>query len=533
MAVVAQFTDHGRPSETGSTFYLRWVGACAAGECIGIGAAAGTAVAMNSWLGEPASTSARLAALAIFAVVGAVEGGALGFLQWRVLRDRLPRLRALEWMTPTVLLAVAGWLVGMTPSLFFAPAAIASSPSPEPPLAVVLLIAAAAGAVAGLAFGAAQWLVLRRHAERAWAWIWVHLPAWALAMAAIFLGASVPTADWAPVAIAVSGTAGGVLGGVLLGAVTGLVARRLTPWVDEPHWSLDGKVCVVTGANSGIGAEVALGLARLGGTVVLLCRRPAEGERVRQTILARHPRAAVAVVPCDLTDAESVRQAAARLLAGWPRLDVLVHNAGATFPTRTLTKDGIEATLAVDVVGPFLLDTLLRERLERSGGRVIALTGIYQRKGVVDVDDLHFTRRPYDWLAANNQAQRCRWLLTSELARRAPRLTAVSVHPGAVLTGAQARLPRLARAIIVTLARPGFVRAEVGAIPVLRLAARPDVVGCSGRFFNRCEAADDVADPVMAHAVWTACERLTGERWGAAAPAAPAAPVLAARSVAS
>jgi hypothetical protein len=151
---------------------------------------------------------------------------------------------------------------------------------------------------------------------------------------------------------------------------------------------------------------------------------------------------------------------------------------------------------------------------------VIALTGIYQRNGLVDVGDLHFNRRTYDWRAANNQAQRCRWLLTSELARRAPRLTAASVHPGAVLTGAPSRLPLMARAIVFTLARPGFVRAEVGAIPVLRLAARPDVDGLSGRFFNRCAAAADVADAAMADAVWVACERLTGERWPAAAPAA-------------
>jgi NAD(P)-dependent dehydrogenase (short-subunit alcohol dehydrogenase family) len=372
----------------------------------------------------------------------------------------------------------------------------------------VLLLAATAGGAAGLCFGAAQWFVLRRHAERAHRWIWIHVPGWALGMAGIFLGASVPSADWPSWAIAVSGASGGALGGLLLGAVTGVVAQRLTPWIDDERWSLEGKVCAVTGANSGIGQEAAIGLARLGGSVLLLCRSPAEGDRIRRIIRETLPDAGVSVLACDLADFESVRRAAGRILDDWPRLDVLVHNAGATFPTRTMTADGVEATLAVDVVGPFLLTALLCERLEASGGRVITLTGIYHRRGRVDVNDLHFDRRPYDWLDANNQAQRARWLFTSELARRAPRLTAVSVHPGAVLTGAQARLPWMARALIHTLARPGFVRAEVGAIPVVRLAACPDL-HVTGTFFNRCTPAPDVADPALAQAFWDACAEMT------------------------
>ncbi len=88
-----------------------------------------------------------------------------------------------------------------------------------------------------------------------------------------------------------------------------------------------------------------------------------------------------------------------------------------------------------------------------------------------------------------------------------------AVHPGAVRTGAQARLPRLARALIQTLARPAFVRPEVGAIPVLRLAAHPDLRQFTGRYFNRCRLAPDVADPALAQAFWAACEDMTGERW--------------------
>jgi NADPH2:quinone reductase len=469
---------------------------------------------INTWMGEPQSLGARLAVLATFAAVGVVEGGALAALQWRVLRSRLPRLRAGEWIGVTVAVAVAGWIAGMTPSLFVshAPASV------EPQLGTVLSLAAIAGGAAGLCFGAGQWFVLRRHAKQAHQWIRVHVPAWALAMSAIFLGASLPSPGSSGWFIALSGVAGGVVGGLLLGAVTGVVARGLTPWVDEQHWLLQGHVVVVTGANSGLGREIALGLARLGAAVILLCRRAVEGERVRQCILAAQPNADVSVVACDLSDFRSIRCAAAQLLSEWPRLDVLVHNAGATFPQRTLTADGVEATLAVYVVGPFLLTVLLRQRLESCRGRVITLTGIYQRKGRVDTSDLHFAHRPYDWLVANHQAQRGRWLFMAELARRAPELMTASVHPGAVLTGAQARLPRLARALVYTLARPGFVRPEVGAIPVLRLAAHPDLQHVTGRFFDRCHEATDVADPALAQAFWAACEDITGERWPSEEP---------------
>jgi hypothetical protein len=290
------------------SFYRRWIVACSAGELVGIGVATGAALPINTLIGEPRSPGSRLLTLTAFAAGGAVEGTALAGCQWHVLRTRLPRLRAAEWIGVTAALAVAGWIVGMAPSLFMSDEPTAAQR--EPSLMIVLLMAAIAGAGAGVCFGAAQWFVLRRHAERAARWIWIHVPAWALAMAAIFLGASLPTPEWSAWSIALTGVAGGALGGGLLGAVTGIVARDLQPWLDEQRWSLRGKVCAVTGANSGIGQEVSLGLARLGASILLLCRRPAEGERARRGILAAHPDADVFVVTCDLGNLASIRRAA-------------------------------------------------------------------------------------------------------------------------------------------------------------------------------------------------------------------------------
>ena len=168
------------------SFHRRWIVACTAGELVGIGVATGAALAIDTLIGEPRSLGSRLLTLATFAAVGAVEGTALAGFQWRVLRTRLPRLRAAEWIGVTATLAVAGWIVGMTPSLFMSDEPTAAQG--EPSLMIVLLKAAITGAGAGVCFGAAQWFVLRRHAERAVRWIWIHVPAWALAMSAIFLG---------------------------------------------------------------------------------------------------------------------------------------------------------------------------------------------------------------------------------------------------------------------------------------------------------------------------------------------------------
>jgi hypothetical protein len=185
------------------SFYRRWILACTAGELAGIGVATGAALALNALVGEPQTLPARLAVLGMFALVGALEGSALGGFEWRVLRQRLPQLGAREWVGATVAIAAAGWIAGMTPSLFFHPAvnpdvgaaANGAASAQEPSLAFILLLAAAFGAGAGLCFGGAQWIALRHHTAHAGRWIAIHVPAWALAMSAIFLGASLPSAN--------------------------------------------------------------------------------------------------------------------------------------------------------------------------------------------------------------------------------------------------------------------------------------------------------------------------------------------------
>lgn len=142
--------------------------------------------------------------------------------------------------------------------------------------------------------------------------------------------------------------------------------------------------------------------------------------------------------------------------------------------------------------------------------RVIVLTGIYHRRGVVDPDDPHFERRPYSMAAANAQAQRARVLFASSLAARRPELFVAAVHPGAVRTAALDRAPLWPRALAATLAAPAFVRPEVGAIPALRLATMPREGIASGRFWDRFTLTPDAP---------TAAERRAAEALFAARPA--------------
>jgi hypothetical protein len=211
-------------------FHWRWIGACALAELVGIASVAAIAIITGSW-GPPATWSARLGVWLAFAWAGSVEGLALGMLQHRLLRERLPLLSHDAWVGVTAAVAVLGWSIGMAiPTFLGTPQEPANAV--EPGLGQILVMAAGIGAVSGALFGAAQGWVLRLAAEGAWRrWIAIHVPAWALAMPAIFAGASIPDAGWPSWAILLSGAAGGLLGGALLGAVTGFAARSLTPRV--------------------------------------------------------------------------------------------------------------------------------------------------------------------------------------------------------------------------------------------------------------------------------------------------------------
>lgn len=450
-----------------------------------------------------ATLGGKLATLAALCVVAALEGTMLGVVQCLRLRRQLPRLRPREWIASTIAITILGWLFGLGLPLFDA-----SLPRglPRGPIAGALL-----GAGAGLVFGGARWLLLRRHAQHAVVWVMIHVPAWAAALATLSYGAQLAAALGLRWPVVSGGLVAGLLAVLILLFGSLLATPFLHPWVIESPQLLRGKVAAITGANDGIGYEIAMGLARLGASVVLLCRDEIRGAAAASAIRISLLGADIRTVVCDLGNFTSVRAAATRLTAELPRLDILIHNAGATFADRTTSPDGLEATLAVDVVGPFLLTTLLREKLESCAGRVITLADSSQRAGRIELADLHFVRREYNEQDAHQQAQRGRVLITAELARRAPRLRAVSVHPGSVWTRAVIRGSLLTRWLVTTILRPRFLRPELGALPVLRLAVLPAAELSSGAFFDRFTQDTDVPDSAFSQAFYAACEKMTNK----------------------
>ncbi|MEO8603943.1 MAG: SDR family NAD(P)-dependent oxidoreductase [bacterium] len=260
-----------------------------------------------------------------------------------------------------------------------------------------------------------------------------------------------------------------------------------------------GLVCLVTGANSGIGYAAAEALAQRGARVWLLCRDRLRGESAVRALRQQTGNADLHFAPLDLADLDSVRRAVAHLKM--PRVDVLVHNAGILPETREITADGLELTLATNVAGPFLLTRLLWSRLLAApAGRVIFVSsgGMYGTR--LSLDDLDWRRRSFDGVAAYAQTKRMQVVLTELFAARAAPtpLSIHAMHPGWADTPAvRTSLPRFHHWMRNRLRTP-----EQGADTLVWLALSSRLKPRSGAFWF-----DRTAQP-------THLLRLTRERDG-------------------
>ena len=275
---------------------------------------------------------------------------------------------------------------------------------------------------------------------------------------------------------------------------------------------MHGKVCVVTGANSGIGRVAALELAERGATVVLVCRNEARGAPVLEEMAQRRGSGNATLLTADLSSQRQVRQVAAAFLERFDRLDVLINNAGvAGWGTRLVTEDGLETTFAVNHLAPFLLTSLLLDRLRASApARVITVSSAAHRNGGLDFDDLQGERH-YSGFGAYSRSKLANVLFTRELSRRleGTGVTANCLHPGVVATGIFRNLPRWMR---VVFSSPLVLSPERGADTMLYLATAPEVDEVSGRYFVRRKPARTSRasqDAAAARRLWEASEALT------------------------
>jgi len=294
-------------------------------------------------------------------------------------------------------------------------------------------------------------------------------------------------------------------------------SRKATP--DAIAVDMRGKVCVVTGANSGIGKETALALSGMGATVVLVCRSESRGTDALNDIKAQTGNDAISLVVADFSSQQQVRDAAAVILDRYDRVDVLVNNAGVTpWERRVTAENGLELIFAVNHLAPFLLTALLLDRLKASApARVVTVSSGAHRRRALDFDDLQNEQRyvPFD---VYSQSKLANVYFTYELARRlaGTGVTANCLHPGVVSTALFRHLPLVLR-FALKLARPLLLTPAQGADTVIYLAAASEVAEVSGRFFERretVESSPDSYDAAAARRLWEVSEALTEESGG-------------------
>ncbi|MGZ4206874.1 MAG: SDR family oxidoreductase [Actinomycetota bacterium] len=248
---------------------------------------------------------------------------------------------------------------------------------------------------------------------------------------------------------------------------------------------MDGKVCVITGGTSGIGKETARALAERGARVVLINRNAEKGTAVAAEI-ARTATVPVEMVHGDMSSFASIRAAAAEVLDRYPRIDVLINNAGVFRVRRHVTADGFEETFAVNHLAPFLLTNLLLARLkEGAPSRVVIVASDAHRGAVLDFTDLLLEHRFGSW-KAYSRSKLANVMFSYALARRlnGSGVTANSLHPGFVATrlGSGNKIPIVP---VYVLLRPFTISPRAGAETSVFLASSPDVEGVTGKYFDK------------------------------------------------
>ena len=267
---------------------------------------------------------------------------------------------------------------------------------------------------------------------------------------------------------------------------------------------MDGRTCLITGGTDGIGKATAIGLARLGATVVVLGKNEAKGAAAVAEITAVSGNDRVAFLACDLASQESVRQAATQFRADHGNLHVLVNNAGIALAMPTETVDGIESTFAVNYLSHFLLTHLLLDLLkENAPARIVNVASTLTGTKIV-LDDLMLTNG-YSATKALSQSKLALALFTKSLTGRlaGTGVTVNTLHPGLVKTGLLDDLsPMIRRGFHLMSTTP-----EKGARTPIYLASSPEVEGVSGEFFSRSKrkaVRGQVNDPQVAERLWDA-----------------------------
>lgn len=297
-------------------------------------------------------------------------------------------------------------------------------------------------------------------------------------------------------------------------------------WTEENVPDQSGRLAIVTGSNTGLGYDNARALAARGAKVVMAVRDTAKGEEAAARIRKLTPGAEVAVHKLDLGSLASVRTAGAELAAAYPRIDLLINNAGVMYPPKSTTADGFELQFGTNHLGHFALTgLLLKNLLPVDSSRVVVVASIAHKiKAKIDFADLQWESRSYDKVASYGQSKLANLMFAYDLQRRLAaakaKTIAVAAHPGVAATELSRHVPGYELPGVAWLFGKVLNTSEVGALATLRAATDPKVKG--GQYwgpdgFREMRGYPELAttseqsrDEAIQERLWTVSEELTG-----------------------
>jgi len=279
--------------------------------------------------------------------------------------------------------------------------------------------------------------------------------------------------------------------------------------------SLNGKIALVTGANSGMGMATTKALADMGATVVMLCRNEKRGRKAFNILKEKSDRK-LDIMFCDLGDFSSIRAFAEAFHQKYEKLDILVNNAGFISLDRQITKDGLERQFGVNHIGHFLLTMKLIDLFEE-GGRIVNVASGAHKTGNIHFEDINLTKG-FNVIKAYSQSKLANVLFTRELAKRlkSKKITVNCCHPGAVATNIGISRDTGFGKTITGMLKPFFQTSEQGARTAIYLAASAGVKDITGQYFYKCKIAKSSKrskDMKLAKRLFDFSEQIVGEKY--------------------
>ena len=279
--------------------------------------------------------------------------------------------------------------------------------------------------------------------------------------------------------------------------------------------NLNNKLCIVTGANSGIGKETVRAFAQQGAYVVMVCRNEQRAHQAKEELVAHTGHAGIEVMLADLAIQHDVRQLANKISDKFGKVDVLVNNAGIIADEREETLDGIEKTLAVNHLAPFLLTNLLLNHLKKSeDARVVNVSSEVHRLGAksFDINDLQL-RTGYSAMRAYGVSKLCNIMFTHELAKRTQgnNITTNSLHPGVVRTQLAEEANWMMK-LFYWIGSPFMRSPQSGAETSIYLATADEIQEQNGQYFRNKKVATPASiafDDELTERLWQLSADLT------------------------